>query len=223
LKKQVTKRLSSLENVLDKKKAKDRAIKEVFKNNSVAFKSGFVKLKQELDKATQYSEQLEKKLNHDQLTGANNRRAYDKQIADEMSRFLRYGTVFSLLLLDVDKFKLVNDTYGHAVGDKCLQEIIKRTMPLLRKNDMLARYGGEEFVVIMPETEKEGGQIAAEKIRKTIGKIEFLYKKDKVKVTVSIGVSQSQKGDENHIQVFDRADIAVYQAKDQGRNKVIVN
>ncbi len=223
LKIQVSEHLASIESALEKKQAKDRAIREVAEKNRHAFKTGFAKLKQELDEATQYSEELEKKLNQDQLTGANNRRAYDKKIEDEMERFLRYKTHFSLLLIDADKFKLINDNYGHAIGDKCLQEIIRRTMPLLRKNDMLARYGGEEFVVIMPETDGEGAREAAEKIRQTIEKIEFIYKKDKVKVTVSIGVTQSREGDENHEQIFKRSDIAVYQAKEQGRNRVVLN
>ncbi|MBU1342388.1 MAG: GGDEF domain-containing protein [Proteobacteria bacterium] len=223
LKIQVSQRLASIEKALGKKQATDRAIREVAEKNRHAFKSGFAKLKLELDEATKYSEELEKKLNQDQLTGAFNRRAYDKRIEDEMARFLRYGTLFSLLLIDADKFKLINDNYGHAIGDRCLQEIIKRTLPLLRKNDMLARYGGEEFVVIMPETDSNGAKEAAEKIRQTIEKIEFLYKKDKVKVTVSIGVSQSKEGDKNYQQIFERTDIAVYQAKEEGRNRVLVN
>jgi diguanylate cyclase (GGDEF)-like protein len=125
--------------------------------------------------------------------------------------------------MDADKFKLINDNYGHAIGDKCLQEIIKRSLPLLRKNDMLARYGGEEFLVIMPETDGQGAKDAAEKIRQTIEKIKFIYKKDIVRVTVSIGVSQAQKGDKNHQQIFERADVAVYQAKEKGRNQVLLN
>ncbi len=223
LKTQVSERLASIENALQKKQAKDRAIRDVAEKNRQSFKSGFSKLKQELDEATRYSEELERKLNQDQLTGAFNRRAYDKRIDDEMERFLRYGSSFSLLLIDADRFKLINDNYGHAIGDKCLQEIIKRTLPLLRKNDMLSRYGGEEFVVIMPETDLDGGREVAEKIRQTIEKIEFIYKKDKVKVTVSIGVSQVRAGDKHHLQVFERADIAVYQAKAKGRNQVIAN
>ncbi len=223
LKIEVSERLVSIENALQKKQSKDKAIRDVAEKSRQSFKSGFAKLKQELDEATRYSEELEKKLNQDQLTGAFNRRAYDKKIEDEMERFSRYGTGFSLLLIDADKFKLINDQYGHAIGDKCLQEIIKRTLPLLRKNDMLARYGGEEFVVIMPETDLNGGKEVAEKIRQTIEKIEFLYKKDKVKVTVSVGVSQAREGDKNHLQIFERADIAVYQAKAKGRNQVIVN
>lgn len=223
LKIQVTQRLSAIEAALQEKQSKDAAIRKAAEKNKNAFQSGFAKLKQELDQATKYSEELEKKLNQDQLTGAFNRRAYDKRIADEMERFLRYGTVFSFLLIDADKFKLINDTYGHAIGDKCLQEIIKRTLPLLRRNDMLARYGGEEFVVIMPGTDSSGAREAAEKIRQTIEKIEFIYKKRKVKVTVSIGVSQTREGDTNHQQIFERSDVAVYQAKEKGRNRVVVN
>ncbi len=222
LKAQVTLHLQTIEKALKKKQDTDTEIKELAQKNRNAFKSGFTKLKQELDEATRYSEELEKKLNLDQLTGAFNRRAYDKRVEDEMARFLRYETHFSLLVIDADKFKLVNDNYGHAIGDKCLQEIIKRTVPLLRKNDMLARYGGEEFVVIMPETGSEGAKEAAEKIRQTIEKIEFIYKKEKVKVTVSIGVAQTQKDDKKHQQVFERADIAVYRAKENGRNQVSV-
>ncbi len=223
LKLQITRRLASIEQALTKKQLKENAIKAAAEKNRHIFKTGFAKLKQELDKATQHSEQLEEKLNQDQLTGAFNRRAYDKKMEDEMERFLRYGTHFSLLLIDADKFKNINDRYGHAIGDKCLQEIIKRSMPLLRKNDMLARYGGEEFVVIMPETDAVGAKEAAEKIRQTIEKIEFLYKKETVRVTVSIGVTQVQDKDTSHLQVFERADVAVYKAKEKGRNQVLVH
>lgn len=222
LKVKVAERLSSIESALETKQAKDRAIKKIAIKNQHAFKTGFTKLKMELDEATRYTEELEQKLNQDQLTGAYNRRAYDKRVEEEMQRYLRYKHVFSLLVIDADKFKNINDSYGHAIGDKCLKEIIKRTIPLLRKNDMLARYGGEEFVVIMPETDHDGAANAAEKIRKTIEKIEFIYKKEKVKVTVSIGVAQSKPEDTNHQQIFERADIAVYKAKEQGRNRVQV-
>jgi len=223
LKVQITQRLASIENALNNKQIKDKAIQAVAEKNRSIFKTGFAKLKKELNEATQYSEQLEEKLNRDQLTGSFNRRAYDKKIEDEMELFLRYGTIFSLLLIDADKFKNINDRYGHAIGDRCLQEIIKRSIPLLRRNDMLARYGGEEFVVIMPQTDANGAKEAAEKIRQTIGKIEFLYKNETVKVTVSIGITQVQEGDTTHLQVFERADVAVYKAKENGRNQVLVH
>lgn len=223
LKSRVTETLATIESALKKKVAKDKAFKEIAERNSQNFKAGFARLRKELDDATSHSKALEKKLNLDPLTGAYNRRAYNKRIEDEMERFLRYGTGFSLLIIDADHFKNVNDTYGHAIGDKCLQEIIRRTAPHIRKSDMLARYGGEEFVVIMPETDGAGALSVAEKIRSTIEKIEFIYKEDTVRVTVSIGASQVRAGDKTHGEVFDRADTAVYQAKEGGRNKVVLN
>ena len=221
LKKQISQRLTSIDSALQKKQMADKVIRTATQKNREAFKSGFVRLKKELNDATRYSEELEKKLNKDQLTGAFNRRAYDKMIEDEMARFKRYGTCFSLLLIDADHFKRVNDNYGHAAGDKCLKEIIHRTLPLLRKNDMLARYGGEEFAVIMPGTDINGAVEAAEKIRKNIEKISFIYKQQKVQITVSIGVTQAMEGDQTSKDLFERADVGVYQAKEQGRNKVV--
>ncbi len=213
--------LSSIEKALQKKHNVHEAITRLAEQSKNSFTSGFAKLKQELNAATKYSEALERKLNEDQLTGAKNRRAYDRKIEDEMDRFLRYKNIFSLLIIDVDKFKDINDTYGHAIGDRCLQEMIKRTQPLLRKNDMLARYGGEEFAVIMPETGIEGAMKVAEKIRRTIEKIEFLYKEKKVRITVSIGVSCIKEGDKLPSDLFGRADMAVYKAKENGRNQVM--
>ncbi len=213
--------LSSIEKALRKKQKVDQAISRLAGKSKDSFTSGFARLKQELQAATKYTEELEKKLNEDQLTGAKNRRAYDRKIEEEMDRFLRYKTIFSLLIIDADKFKNINDTYGHAIGDRCLQEIIKRTQPLLRKSDMLARYGGEEFAVIMPETDANGATQVAEKIRQTIEKIEFLYKEETVRVTVSIGVSCAKEGDKSGTDLFERADMAVYKAKENGRNQVM--
>jgi diguanylate cyclase (GGDEF)-like protein len=223
LKKAIAERLAAIDNALKNKRAKDQAVKKDAKQTIEAFKKGFAKLRKELNEATEQSKELEEKVYQDQLTGAYNRRAYDKRAVEEMDRFLRYGNIFSLLLIDADHFKKLNDKYGHAVGDKCLKEIIRRTMTLLRKVDMLARYGGEEFTIIMPETDKEAARQAAEKIRKNIEKIEFIYKEEKVRVTVSIGVAQILKDDKKFESLFERVDIAVYQAKSKGRNQVVVN
>lgn len=223
LKRKIAERLAAIDNALKEKREKDQEVKKGAKQTLEAFKKGFIKLKKELNEATEQSKELEEKVYQDQLTGAYNRRAYDRRASEEMDRFQRYGNVFSLLLIDADHFKKINDQYGHAVGDKCLKEIIKRTMALLRKVDMLARYGGEEFTIIMPETGKEAAKQAAEKIRKNIEKIEFVYKEEKVKVTVSIGVSEISKEDKKYESLFERADIAVYKAKSNGRNQVVVN
>ncbi len=223
LREKIAKRLAAIDDALKEKREREQAVKKSAKQTLQAFKKGFIKLKKELTEATEQSKKLEAKAYRDQLTGAYNRRAYDRRAQQEMDRFLRYGNLFSLLLIDADHFKRINDKYGHAVGDKCLKEIIKRTMALLRKVDMLARYGGEEFTIIMPETGKEAAKQAAEKIRKNIEKIEFIYKEEKVKVTVSIGVAQISKDDRKFESLFERVDIAVYQAKSNGRNQVVVN
>ena len=220
LKEQISRRLATIDSALQKKQIADKAIREATQRNSESFKSGFAKLKKELNAATRYPEELERKLNRDQLTNAYNRRAYEMKMEDELARFKRYGNPFSLILIDADHFKTINDNYGHAVGDKCLKEIIQRTMPLLRKNDMLARYGGEEFAVIMPETDAKGAMEAADKIRKNIENIAFVYRGQKVRITVSIGVSQIKETDATHNDLFERVDIALYQAKENGRNRV---
>lgn len=222
LKNHVSQTLSSIEVALKEKSAKDKAVKAISEKNRSEFKSGFSKLKKELDQAIKHSKDLETKLNQDPLTKVYNRRAYIKRINSEMDRFLRYQTTFSILVIDIDFFKKVNDTYGHAIGDKCLQEITRRTLPVLRKNDMLARYGGEEFVVVMPETQSRGAVVVAEKIRRNIEKIEFIYKTDTIKMTVSIGVSEIKDGDKSHEAIFERADAALYKAKSEGRNRVMV-
>ncbi|MBF0572229.1 MAG: GGDEF domain-containing protein [Desulfamplus sp.] len=222
LKTHVSQTLSSIEIALKEKNAKDKAVKIMSEKSRTDFQAGFSKLKKELDQAIKHSKDLETKLNQDPLTKVYNRRAYIKRIENEMERFLRYQTIFSILVLDIDFFKKVNDTYGHAIGDKCLQEITKRTAPVLRKNDMFARYGGEEFVVVMPETPGDGAVVVAEKIRTSIEKIEFIYKSDTIKMTVSIGVSQVRNGDKSHETVFERADAALYRAKSEGRNRVVM-
>ncbi len=222
LKNHVSQTLSSIESALKDKTEKDKTVKIISEKNRSDFQAGFSKLKKELDHAIRHSKELETKLNQDPLTKAYNRRAYLKCITNEMDRFLRYQNIFSILVIDIDFFKKVNDTYGHAIGDKCLQEITRRAAPVLRKNDMLARYGGEEFVVVMPETPNEGAVIVAEKIRKSIEKIEFIYKTDTIRMTVSIGVSQVRIGDKSHETVFERADAALYKAKNEGRNRVVV-
>jgi diguanylate cyclase (GGDEF)-like protein len=214
---------ATIEGALKQKVTEETQIKESAASNHQNFEIEFEKLRKELVQATEHSKALERKINQDPLTGAYNRRAYNQRIGDEMERFLRYGTLFSLLFIDADHFKNVNDTYGHAIGDKCLQEIIKRASKLIRKSDMLARYGGEEFVLVMPETNAANAKNVAEKIRETIENIEFIYMDDAVKVTVSIGVTQVRENDAVPQDVLERADAAVYQAKQDGRNRVVLN
>lgn len=221
LKSAISSKLDIMAITVSEKNKRDTILKDKFDHDIELMRNQFETMKSEAIEAKKKAEQLEKEVVTDPLTGAMNRRAYDKRIKEELVRFKRYKRVFSLLLFDVDHFKKINDTYGHAIGDKCLQVLIERTNPLLRETDMLARYGGEEFIVLLPETDRNGAIEVAEKLRKTIEAVEFIHRKEVVKITISIGVSEVLDTDKMPADVFGRADMAVYEAKDTGRNKVI--
>jgi diguanylate cyclase len=155
---------------------------------------------------------------YDSLTGIYNRLAYDERVAQEYARWKRYATPLTLLIWDVDRFKVINDTYGHQAGDKVLRVIAKLLDSNVRETDFVARYGGEEFVVLLPETDLAGARAVAEKLRTKIEQTEFHYRNQPVRITISGGLAQFQAGDEVEA-VFARADTALYQAKDTGRNR----
>jgi diguanylate cyclase (GGDEF)-like protein len=179
------------------------------------------RMKNEVATERQRADILGKEVLIDPLTGVYNRRAYGKRISEELQRYLRHKRPFSMLMLDVDHFKSVNDQYGHAVGDLCLKEIIKRIQPLLRQSDFLARFGGEEFVLLLPETVQSGAVEVAEKLRKCIEKTEFLHRGKLVPITISIGATQVMSTDQQTDMLFNRVDKAMYRAKAAGRNCVV--
>ena len=154
----------------------------------------------------------------DQLTGIPNRMSYEKNIATELARFNRYQTPFSMMVWDVDKFKNINDSYGHAAGDKVLTIIAKLLEQNIRETDYLARYGGEEFVVILSETTLQQSSPLAEKLRKAIENIEFHFRGKRVIITASCGLAEVATG-EGSVDLFSRADAALYKAKEKGRNR----
>ena len=155
---------------------------------------------------------------YDALTGIPNRLAYDERLAHEYARWRRYDIPLTLLIWDVDRFKVINDTYGHQAGDKVLRVIAKVLRGSVRETDFVARYGGEEFVVLLPETDLASAHAAAEKLRTKIEATEFHYRDDPVRITISGGLAQFHAGDEAEA-VFARADAALYKAKDTGRNR----
>lgn len=222
LKSSIMVRISSIKKVIENSRREDHTQNIQADNELTVLKKSLDLMKTEIKTAKNRSQALEAELLIDPLTNAFNRRAYDQRIVDELERFHRYRTIFSMLLLDVDHFKDINDRYGHAVGDLCLKEIINRIKPLLRKPDFLARFGGEEFVIVLPGTERDGSRKAAEKIRMHIEKTEFLHKGESVKVTISLGATQVQPSDKSAEKIFERVDKAMYQAKESGRNRVVV-
>jgi diguanylate cyclase (GGDEF)-like protein len=159
----------------------------------------------------------------DELTGLYTLRFFQQKMIDEISRYQRYGQKTALLMLDLDRFKKINDNYGHPAGDKVLKGISALILKSVRSVDIAFRYGGEEFAVILPETDTQAAQVVAERIRQRIEEHEFsLNVEGKVKVTISIGLSACPKDANNIRDLVDYADQALYRAKETGRNKVCV-
>jgi diguanylate cyclase (GGDEF)-like protein len=159
----------------------------------------------------------------DPLTGIWNRRYLYKQAEMEFQRAQRYQQAFSILMIDIDRFKRINDSYGHTVGDTVLQALVPSVTNSLRKTDSFGRFGGEEFLLLLPETDLDTAIIIAERIRRNIENLIIAYREIKVSITVSIGVS-SYRIDDNTVElIIQRADAALYQAKNQGRNLVVAD
>jgi diguanylate cyclase (GGDEF)-like protein len=217
----VSAKLVLIKSAVMKKNESDLSLRNNLDKDILRLKSEFELLKDEAHQARERAEQFEHEVFTDPLTSAMNRRAYDKRIKEEFDRFKRYRRTFSCLLFDVDHFKAINDGYGHATGDICLKEIIKRVTPMLRESDMVSRYGGEEFVVILPETDRKGAGEVAEKLRKTVENIDFVHRENQFKVTISVGVTESLDADKGPADLFQRMDMAMYDAKNSGRNKVV--
>lgn len=153
----------------------------------------------------------------DPLTQLWNRQALNENLEKEFNSWQRYKRPLSIVLWDLDHFKSINDTYGHAAGDKVLKTVAQLFLSLTRATDSIARYGGEEFMGIFPETGLEEAELLANKIREHIRESKFHYEGDSVQVTVSAGIAQF--GHEDTIKdVLKRADEALYRAKAQGRN-----
>ncbi|RJQ58164.1 MAG: GGDEF domain-containing protein [Desulfobacteraceae bacterium] len=220
LKRTVALSLSSIQQAIEEKRKKDESKIAEVDRRMEQLQQDIGRMRKEIASARMRADALEKEVLVDPLTGIYNRRAYEKRIKEELFRYLRHQRPFSILLLDVDHFKKINDQYGHAIGDLCLKEIIKRIRPLLRESDFLARFGGEEFILLLPETLQPGAEEAAEKLRSCIEKTEFLHRGELVGITISIGVTQVKPGDQEPETLFHRVDKALYQAKDTGRNRV---
>ena len=153
----------------------------------------------------------------DQLTGLYNRRSFDIFFEKELARSNRYGHSLSVVLVDIDHFKKVNDTYGHATGDEVLKELARIIEENIRTSDYACRWGGEEFALLMPETGLRAAKEKAESIRKAVEG--HLFTKAGI-LTASFGVSCPEKDELANV-FFERVDRALYKAKDEGRNQVV--
>lgn len=188
-----------------------------------------IRSKMELEKLSeelvQKNRLLENLANLDSLTEINNHRFFQNFLDSEINRSIRNDRPIALLLADIDRFKIFNDTYGHQTGDFLLKEFSRVAKEVIREYDMIARYGGEEFAFVLPETEIEEALIVAEKIRKTIENYTFDDGTNTYHITISIGAASIRPA-ENYFKKDDLiglADEALYEAKNSGRNRVASN
>jgi len=165
-------------------------------------------------------EQLEILSRTDPLTGLLNRRVFDEITENEFSRYKRNQETYSLLMLDIDHFKKINDKYGHPVGDDVLKSTAESFKSNLRLHDKIARIGGEEFCVFLPDTNKQIAFEVAEKLRETILNTSIPSQSGDISITISIGVSEVENTDTDHVGILKRADENLYEAKKTGRNRV---
>jgi len=166
----------------------------------------------------------------DVLTGWNNRRYLQVRLSEELARARRDASSLVCLMLDVDDFKRVNDTWGHAAGDAALRELASRIDSQVRASDVAVRYGGEEFVVLMPDTDTVSGEQLAERVRRVISATPFnLPCKEEVTITASIGIAGVRPDPEDHDlktigdALIARADVALYRAKSGGRDQIAID
>ncbi|MDB2705625.1 GGDEF domain-containing protein [Pseudomonadota bacterium] len=154
----------------------------------------------------------------DSLTGLNNRGAFDASLKREIDLASRQHTPMSLLVIDIDHFKVVNDTYGHSSGDLALQTVAKSITDTMRNSDIAFRYGGEEFTLILSNTDSDSALLVAERLRAAVSQLICNDGQHSFGFTISLGVAQMARG-ENESALFDRADHALFQAKKAGRNQ----
>jgi diguanylate cyclase (GGDEF)-like protein len=157
----------------------------------------------------------------DPLTGIYNHNFFYKRLDEEFDRASRYGMPLSVVMMDIDNFKEINDTYGHIVGDRVLKKISELFKESVRKSDVIARYGGEEFAEILTYTQKNGAAEEAERLRKLVSELTFDGVEAELKVTLSLGVAEYNEDKiKNSGELVDRADRALYKAKNEGKNRV---
>ncbi len=167
-----------------------------------------------------YHEEIYRLKTVDALTGANNKRSFLEELNREVHRFLRYGRPLSIVMIDIDHFKPVNDDYGHLAGDHVLSRIGELLAERTYAEEVLCRYGGEEFVLLLPETDLADARRRAETIRCDIEQERFVFDDVEIPITISAGVAQAWDGLQEPDDFVEAADIRLYEAKRKGRNRV---
>ncbi|WP_334597795.1 sensor domain-containing diguanylate cyclase [Pseudomonas alvandae] len=159
----------------------------------------------------------------DRLTGLYNRGHWEGSLKAAYARHQRYGNALSLVMLDIDHFKHVNDTYGHQAGDKVIEQLAQLLREHARESDVAGRYGGEEFGVVLSDTDRAGARIFAERLRQAVEHLLVQYNGQDIRFTISLGVADLSAPANDHAELIARADQALYTSKKTGRNRVTVH
>lgn len=187
----------------------------------IAKMKGFIKIKELQEEIKQKNIILETLAITDGLTGAYNHRYFYKRLNEEFDRAKRYGTPLSVIMIDIDFFKKINDVYGHLVGDSVLIDLSKLLKQNIRKHDIFARYGGEEFAIILPHTNFEGANKEAERLRRAVENHKFNHINTEGEITISLGfATYPDINVDKPEDLVKLADSALYEAKNSGRNNV---
>lgn len=191
------------------------------KNNELKY---YLAIKHDITERKQLEEKLKKIAIRDSLTDCYNRSYLMERLNQILDNYRRVGKDFSLVMLDIDHFKNVNDKYGHLAGDMVLVELVKIINEEIRSYDILGRYGGEEFILVLPDTNKEESYIIINRILNKIRENVFIYKNNKIKITFSAGIVESSEIDKDELStesLISLADSRLYDAKDFGRDEVV--
>ena len=206
-----------LEDFVDRAKSRQKTIET--RNNILS--SQISQMEKETEQLQQKLSENRQKLLYDALTGARSRLAYDEHMEQELARWKRYGSTFTYVILDIDYFKKVNDSYGHNAGDKALKIIAQLMLKQIRDADFLFRIGGEEFVLLLSNTNVDAADPLVTKLREAVQESSFHYKQKKIVLTLSAGLTEPNHNDDIEA-IYKRADAALYRAKNSGRNSQIV-
>lgn len=188
--------------------------------NNVGGKQELTATIRDLTEQTRLIAELSQAASLDNLTQLPNRRTINEFFTTEISRAKRYDSTFSVLILDIDSFKVVNDTHGHSCGDYVLRELSNKLTNIKRDVDLVGRWGGEEFMVILPKTDKEGAMSYGERVRSVIEHLTLEFEGVVLSITVSIGITTWEDKFDTQLGMIKRADHALYKSKSEGKNKI---
>ncbi len=206
-------KLDAIKLALETKRTEDQLQQQSFACTLSGLQSNLKKMKERIDRNQKKRKSLEKEILIDPLTGIANRRALERQLRNELKKYRRHKHLFSVVFIDIDDFKKINDTFGHWVGDRCIKKIVRKIKTMIRETDFVARYGGDEFIILLTGTDSKGAQMVADKISNSISRTRFMYQSSEIRLSVSIGVAQVQETDELAEDMVARADSALYEIK----------